>query len=124
MTTRTELLEMREQHLRHTVQGELSGMAAYQNRVAANVAAILLREEQLGPDLATLDADYAQSAGLESADAPRSLALALRDGSAQDSDVLRDFLRRRCLLKLAIDNPRYSGLIQARQRWARLSGEE
>ena len=124
MTTRTELLEMLEQHLRQTVQAELSGMAAYQNRVAANVAAILRREEQLGPDLAAVDGEYARSLGLDSGDAPRSLALALRDGDVADSEQLRDYLRRRCLLKLAIDNPRYSGLVQAQQRWTDLSGEE
>ncbi len=124
MTTRAELLEVLEQHLRDTVQAELSGMAAYQNRVAANVAAMLRREEQLGDDLAELDTGFARAHGLDESDTARALAVALRDGRSADSDLLRDYLRRRCLLQLAIDNPRYSGLGQARQRWTSLTGEK
>ena len=45
------------------------------------------------------------------------VARGLRDGTLAADDRLVDYLRRRTLLAISIDNPKYSGLQQARDRW-------
>ena len=48
---------------------------------------------------------------------PRQIAIALRDGMLTPDPRLLEYLRRRTLKTLEIDNPRYSGYLQARERW-------
>jgi len=111
------LFESLQAFLREEVQGQLSGFTAYNNRIAANLLATLAREQELGPDLAALDRDFAARRGLDPQAMPGALALALRDGSQADDAQLTDYLRRRTLLAMAIDNPRYPGYREARERW-------
>jgi hypothetical protein len=50
------------------------------------------------------------------------LALGLkRRAVAPDAHLLR-YLRHRALLSLEIDNPKYSGYLQARERWQARQG--
>jgi len=111
------LFESLQAFLREEVQGQLSGFSAYNNRIAANLIATLARERELGAELADLDRDFAVRRGLDPQAMPGALALALRDGSQADDAELVDYLRRRTLLAMAIDNPRYAGYREARQRW-------
>jgi hypothetical protein len=115
-TEGVELLEAVRQFLRQEVLPELDGFKAYNTRVAANALGIVAREMAMGAGLAELDAQIAATLGLDaSAGAiPQQIALALRDGTlVADERVLRH-LKQRTLLSIAIDNPKYSGLQQAR----------
>jgi hypothetical protein len=117
--TAAELLEAVRQFLRRDVLPELDGFKAYNTRVAANALGIVARELELGAGLAEMDAGIAAQLGLEvqAGAVPQQIALALRDGTLAVDDRLLAWLRQRTLLALAIDNPKYSGLQQARERW-------
>jgi hypothetical protein len=117
--TAMELLEAVRQFLRRDVLPELDGFKAYNTRVAANALGIVARELELGAGLADLDAQIAAQIGLDAqaGPIPRQIAVALRDGALAVDDKLLMYLRRRTLLSLAIDNPKYSGLLQAQARW-------
>jgi len=117
-TTATELLGAVSAFLEREVQPGLSGRTAFEVRIARHTLAMLQRELTLAPALAALDAAAGTWAGGEGArPVPVALAQALRDGRlAPDRRTLR-YLRRRTLLRLAIDNPRYSGFRAAGERW-------
>ena len=118
-TTATELLGAIRSFLKEEVLPQLDGISAYNTRIAANSLGIIGRQLQLGGELEQLDASYAAKLGLAPQDGPftAQLALKLRDGSLQADAGLMDYLRQRTLKTLEIDNPKYSGYIQARQRW-------
>lgn len=118
-TTSVELLSAVRHFLREQVLPELEGFKSYNTRVAANALGIVARELELGNGLAALDRQMAAELGLD-ADAvsiPGHIALALRDGQLPIDEKLLSYLRKRTLLAIAIDNPKYSGLQQARARW-------
>lgn len=118
-TTPAELLEAVRHFLREQVLPELDGFKAYNTRVAANALAIVAREIELGAQLAALDQQMAAALGI-SADpeaVTRHIALGLRDGTVAVDSRLITYLQQRTLLAVAIDNPKYSGLQQARVRW-------
>ena len=118
-TESTELLAAVRQFLREEVLPELDGFKAYTTRVAANALGIVARELEMGAGLAELDKQIASTLDLDELAGPvtRQIALALRDGTmAQDQRVL-SYLRQRTLHSCAIDNPKYSGLQQARALW-------
>jgi hypothetical protein len=118
-TTTQELLHAVRQFLRQDVLPELDGFKAYNTRVAANALGIVAREIELGAGLAELDAQIAAQLGLDTRAGPvaRQVALGLRDGTLAVDDDLLGYLRKRTLLSLAIDNPKYSGLAQAGVQW-------
>ena len=111
-----ELLEAVRLFLRQEVLPELDGFKAYTTRVAANALGIVAREMQMGAGLATLDEQIAAELGLDAqaGPIPRQIALALRDGALVADQKILSYLRQRTLLAIAIDNPKYSGLAQAR----------
>jgi len=111
--------------LRSDLLPQLEGFSAYTTRVAANSLAIVARELQLRPALERLDAKAAAAYSLGPDDGPvaRRFALKLRDGDlAADANLLQ-YLKQRTLQSLAIDNPKYSGYLLARERWG-ISAEE
>lgn len=114
-TTTQELLHAVRQFLRQDVLPELDGFKAYNTRVAANALGIVAREIEQGAGLAELDAQFAAQLRLDAQAGPvaRQIALGLRDGTLAVDDGLLCYLRKRTLLSLAIDNPKYSGLLQA-----------
>lgn len=118
-TTRsTELLAAIRTFLRGELLPGLEGVQAYNTRIANNALGIVARELELGPALAELDDDMAQHLGLDrSQPAGVQIALALRQGTLPVNAELINYLRARTRLALAIDNPKYSGLQQARERW-------
>ena len=123
-TEGVELLEAVRQFLREQVLPELDDFKAYHTRVAANALGIVAREMQLGAGFEALDRPVAADLGLDpqAGAIPRQIALGLRDGTlVVDQRILR-WLRQRTLLSIAIDNPRYSGLQQARARWGEATG--
>ncbi|MFT7288710.1 MAG: hypothetical protein ACI87W_002833 [Halieaceae bacterium] len=123
MTPRSVLLEALADFLRNDLQPQLSGYLGYQNRVATNLLRLLEREEQFGAQLRQLDARMGEELGLDGDATPAALARALRGKTIIANRKLRDYLRLRSLLALAIDNPRYSGYQQARERWPALARE-
>jgi len=118
-TDADELLAAVRSFLRNDLVPGLDGFEAYATRVAANSLAIVEREMRLRPELERLDDAACTAFGLDQEDeaVPRQLALRLRDGRFPVDDELLDYLRRRTLIALAIDNPRYSGYLQACERW-------
>ena len=118
-TTSAELLAAVRQFLREQVLPELDGFKAYNTRVAANALGIVARELELGAGLDAFDQQMAAELGLDAqiVSIPRHIALALRDGQMVADERILSYLRKRTLLAIAIDNPKYSGLQQARARW-------
>ena len=121
MTPVDVLLRALRDFLRDELRPHLSGYSAYQNRIAVNLLALLEREERHGAALHALDAQRLEQLGFERDAGLARLARALRDGVCDDTPALRGYLRERTLLRLAIDNPGYSGLAQARERWPALA---
>lgn len=98
----------------------LSGRDQFNARVAANVLGIIEREQQLGPELAALDAAAAQQwlpgdSGPGTAPQRLSRALAAREIDA-DSHFF-EYLKQRQLLVAAINNPRYASRKVAEEKW-------
>ena len=118
-TEGVELLEAVRQFLRQEVLPELDGFKAYNTRVAANALGIVAREMQLGAGLAELDAQIAATLGLDAQAGAitQQISLALRDGTLVADKRVLSYLKQRTLLAIAIDNPKYSGLQQAREQW-------
>jgi hypothetical protein len=118
-TAAQELLEATRAFLRDEVLPQLDGFSAYNTRVAANNLAIVAREVQLKPELDQLDLAIAAELGIDPATAPvaQQLARRLRDHDLALDDRLLDYLKQKTLKSLEIDNPRYSGYLQACQRW-------
>jgi hypothetical protein len=114
-----ELLEAVRAFLREEVLPELEGFKAYNTRVAANALGIVARDLESGPRLADIDREAAAALGLDPGAGPVTVQVArgLRDGTLVADERLLSYLRQRTLLAIAIDNPKYSGLKQARERW-------
>ncbi len=118
-TQGVELLEAVRQFLRQEVLPELDGFKAYNTRVAANALGIVAREIQMCAGLAELDEQIATTLGLDAQTGAiaQQIALGLRAGTLAADERVLTYLKQRTLLAIAIDNPKYSGLQQARERW-------
>ena len=98
----------------------LSGRDQFNARVAANVLGIIDREQQLGPELAALDAAAAQQwlpgdPGVGTA--PQQLARALAAREIDANSHFFGYLKQRQLLVTAINNPRYASRKVAEDKW-------
>jgi len=118
--TISELLGAVKGFLMDSAMPALSGRDQFNARVAANVLGIIDREQQLGSELAALDAAASQQwlmGDLGSGTAPQQIsrALAAREIDA-DSDFF-EYLKQRQLLVAAINNPRYASRKVAEERW-------
>ena len=118
--TISELLRAVKGFLMDSALPALSGRDQFNARVAANVLGIIDREQQLGPELAALDAAAAQQwlpgdSGSGTALQQLSRALAAREIDA-NSDFF-EYLKQRQLLVAAINNPRYASRKVAEERW-------
>jgi hypothetical protein len=118
-TKSVELLAAVRTFLREEVLPEMAGFKGYNVRVAANALGIVARELELGAGLGELDQQIAIALGLDAQAGPitRQIALALRNGTLVVDEEVLGYLRKRSLLAITIDNPKYSGLQQARARW-------
>ena len=118
--TISELLGAVKGFLMDSALPALSGRDQFNARVAANVLGIIDREQQVGPELAALDAAAAQQwlsgdSGSGTALQQLSRALAAREIDA-DTDFFK-YLKQRQLLVAAINNPRYASRKVAEERW-------
>ena len=118
--TTSELLGAVKGFLMDSALPALSGRDQFNARVAANVLGIIEREQQLGPELAALDAAAAQqwlagNSGLGTAPQQLSRALAAREINV-DSHFF-EYLKQRQLLVAAINNPRYASRQVAEEKW-------
>ena len=116
----SELLGAVKGFLMDSALPALSGRDQFNARVAANVLGIIDREQQLGPELAALDAAAAKQwlldePGTGTPAQQLSLALAAREIDA-DSHFF-DSLKQRQLLVAAINNPRYASRKVAEEKW-------
>ena len=114
-----ELLLAIREFLRQDVLPQLEGFSAYTARVAANSLGIVARQLQLQPELDRLDEQALRVYGIEpgSGVLMQQLALKLRNDEVTLDAALVHYLQQRTLKSLAIDNPRYSGYLLARERW-------
>jgi hypothetical protein len=116
----SELLGAVKGFLMDSALPALSGRDQFNARVAANVLGIIDREQQLGPELAALDAAAAEqwlSGDLGDGSSPQQLSRAL---AAREIDADRhffDYLKKRQLLVAAINNPRYASRKVAEAKW-------
>ena len=118
--TISELLGAVKGFLMDSALPALSGRDQFNARVAANVLGIIDREQQVGPELAALDAAAAQQwlsgdSGSGTALQQLSRALAAREIDA-DTDFF-EYLKQRQLLVAAINNPRYASRKLAEEKW-------
>ena len=118
--TISELLGAVKGFLMDSALPALSGRDQFNARVAANVLGIIDREQQVGSELAALDAAAAQQwlsgdSGSGTALQQLSRALAAREIDA-DTDFF-EYLKQRQLLVAAINNPRYASRKVAEERW-------
>ena len=118
--TISELLGAVKGFLMDSALPALSGRDQFNARVAANVLGIIDREQQLGPELAALDAAAAQQwlpgdPGPGTAPQRLSRALAAREIDAHSHFF--EYLKQRQLLVAAINNPRYASRKVAEEKW-------
>ena len=118
--TISELLEAVKRFLMDSALPALSGRDQFNARVAANVLGIIDREQQVGPELATLDAAAAQQWLRVDSGSGTVLQQLSRALAAREIDVHTDFfeyLKQRQLLVAAINNPRYASRKVAEEKW-------
>ena len=118
--TVSELLGAVKGFLMDSALPALSGRDQFNARVAANVLGIIDREQQLGPELAALDAAAAQqwlSGDSGPGTAPQQLSRALAARKIDANSHFFDYLKKRQLLVAAINNPRYASRKVAEEKW-------
>jgi hypothetical protein len=109
------LLRAVRDFLRDSVQAQLTEAEAWQMRISISVLGIVERELRLQSHLDSLDREFIP--GAMGTDPRVAVARGLRDGTVSADARLRRYLRRRSLLRLRIDNPRYSAFAQAQRVW-------
>jgi len=118
--TTKELIEAVRAFIEEKAMPELKGHTAFHARVAANALAIVERELELGPKARS--EERARLAQLLGHDGPLDelngeLAALIRKGEmGLETEGLRDHLWSTTLAKVAIDQPKYSGLQTALKR--------
>ena len=118
--TISELLGAVKGFLMDSALPALSGRDQFNARVAANVLGIIDREQQLGPELAALDAAAAQQwlpGDPGPGTAPQRLSRALAARQIDADSHFFDYLKKRQLLVAAINNPRYASRKVAEEKW-------
>ena len=118
--TISELLGAVKGFLMDSALPALSGRDQFNARVAANVLGIIDREQQLGPELAALDAAAAQqwlSGDSGPGTAPQRLSRALAAREIDADSHFFEYLKQRQLLVAAINNPRYASRKVAEEKW-------
>ena len=118
--TTSELLGAVKGFLMDSALPALSGRDQFNTRVAANVLGIIDREQQLGPELAALDAAAAQQwlpGDPGPGTAPQRLSRALAARQIDADRHFFDYLKKRQLLVAAINNPRYASRKVAEEKW-------
>ena len=118
--TISELLGAVKGFLMDSALPALSGRDQFNARVAANVLGIIDREQQLGPELAALDAAAAQQwlpGDPGPGTAPQRLSRALAARQIDADRHFFDYLKKRQLLVAAINNPRYASRKVAEEKW-------
>ncbi len=116
----SELLGAVKGFLMESAMPALSGRDQFNARVAANVLGIIDREQQLGPELAALDAAAAErwlSGDLDNDSAPQQLSRALAARQIDADRHFFEYLKKRQLLVTAINNPRYASRTVAEAKW-------
>ena len=118
--TISELLGAVKGFLMDSALPALSGRDQFNARVAANVLGIIDREQQLGPELAALDAAAAQQwlpGDPGPGTAPQRLSRALAARQIDADRHFFDYLKKRQLLVAAINTPRYASRKVAEEKW-------
>jgi len=119
--TPAEIVNAARAFLEEKAMPELGGHTAYHARVAANALAIAGREIETGAqatreELERLRVLLGQDGSLEALN--RTLCRRIRAGEMTPAaQGLADHLVRTTMAKVAIDQPSYSGLKDARKRW-------
>jgi len=123
-TTATELLEAVQTFMRDKLLPSLEGFNAYTTRVAVNSLGIVARQLENQAELEELDGVMAKALGLsaEQGSIASQISRLLKSGELSVDGDLYAYFKRRTLIKMAIDNPKYSGYKQAHSQWQECSG--
>jgi hypothetical protein len=127
--TMAELLEALEGFLKIDLLPQLAGTPAFHVRVAANVAAIVRRELELGPpaqaeELVRLEDLLSATGTLAELNAELCVRLRSQEVSLDDPALIEHLICT-TLAKVEIDNPRYASLAEAKATWPlKQPGEE
>ncbi|MBV9330715.1 MAG: hypothetical protein JOZ55_04100 [Alphaproteobacteria bacterium] len=115
-----ELVDAVRAFLEQRAMPELKGHTAFHARVAANALGIVARELKNGPEAARAEMERLKALlGHEGTleELNRELCAAIRDGRlGLETQGLAEHLERTVRDKVAIDQPGYSGMRQARER--------
>lgn len=119
----TVLLASVEAFLKEDVMPQLDPAGGFRARVSANVLGMVRRHlEQAGLDAAHDERELlARLTGRKGTLAGQTAELCrlIADGTlTADNSRLRDYLWLTTLAKLAVDQPKYSGYLRARDEWA------
>ncbi|GGY59092.1 DUF6285 domain-containing protein [Marinobacter zhanjiangensis] len=119
----TALLASVEAFLKEEVMPQLDPAGGFRARVSANVLGMVRRHlEQAGLDTAHDERELlTQLTGRKGTLAGQTAELCrlVADGTlTPDNPRLRDYLWLTTLAKLAVDQPKYSGYLRARDEWA------
>ena len=118
--TSSELLGAVKGFLMDSALPALSGRDQFNARVAANVLGIIDREQQLGPELAALDATAVQQwlpGDPGPGTPPQQLSRALAAREIDTDSHFFEYLKQRQLLVAEINNPRYASRKVAEEKW-------
>lgn len=109
-----ELLTALGEWNRESVQAVTRGHQQFESRVAGNALGIARRHARWGGNFERASRDRLLALGMDHA----ALCRALADGEiGLEDDAVWNHLRLSALERMTIDQPRYAGLAQARQRW-------
>lgn len=118
--TAEQLLAAAADQLEEDVAPGLEARARFLTRVAARALRVVERERALGPRVGERLRRSAEASGLPEAAA--DLATSIREGAIElNSPELLRHLVVSALARLAIDNPEYQSLQDARERWPELA---
>jgi hypothetical protein len=119
--TAAELVAAVADFLEREVQPALDNRLAFHTKVAANALRIVERELTSGSSAAAADLARLRALTGTDGDLPTLnavLAQRIRSGELPSDDpALREHLVRSVLSRIAIDNPRYPSLREARSYW-------
>lgn len=119
--TQLELVEAVESFIRDRAMPELEGHTNFHARVAANVLGILKRELDQGPNAdAKEKARLVELLGRQGTleELNKALCQGIRDGSLSlETGGMKEHLIETTIQKVEIDQPKYSGLSVAKEKW-------
>ncbi|MEM7361030.1 MAG: phosphotransferase [Pseudomonadota bacterium] len=114
----TSLIEGVAEYLKNELVPQLDAYSAYTTRVAINSLKIAARDVQSLGQLTHLDELIAEHLGLAYENNPTaSVCHHMRTSNDYSDSELIGLLKRRTLIAMQVDNPKYWGYLEAKRKW-------